>query len=112
MVSQARHPDEETLIALLDHELDGAERAAVDSHITTCSHCEEVLTRQERANRALAGVLAADLPAVGHADSIPVRWRVRPGVGAAGAGVLAGAAGALIVVGLLTRRRRSVAIAA
>lgn len=113
MVFRASHPDEESLIALLDHELAPNVHAQIHDHVAACAQCEELLARQERANRALASVLAADLPETArNEEAVPVRWRVRPGVGAAGAGVLAGAAGALIVVGLLSRRRRGIAIAA
>jgi anti-sigma factor RsiW len=101
-----RHLADELIVALLDGELSPEERTAAEHHLAACAHCADLLARQERANRALAIELAADLAAGAPAEEVGVRWRIRPAVGAAGAGVLAGAVGALMVAGLLARRHR------
>lgn len=101
-----RHLPDETIVALLDGELTPEERTAAEQHFVACARCADVRARQERANRALALELAADLTSGAPAAEAGVRWRIRPAVGAAGAGVLAGTVGVLMVAGLLARRHR------
>jgi|GEM_PF-3142829 anti-sigma factor RsiW len=101
-----RHLTDEQIVALLDGELTPGERTAAEHHLMACARCADLLARQERANRALAVELAADLAVGPPTEEAAVRWRLRPAVGAAGAGMLAGAVGALMVAGLLVRRHR------
>lgn len=98
-----RHPAEEELVALLDGELGLPERAAVERHLTGCMRCSRQRMRLDAALRALAAELATDVAAV--AEPAP-EWRLRPAVRVAGAGVLAGSVGALLVAGLVRRRQQ------
>ncbi|MBI2761356.1 MAG: hypothetical protein HYX51_08030 [Chloroflexi bacterium] len=67
----------------------------------------------ERAHRALASEWAAEMALYTSEQTEPAqRWKLRPAVGAAGAGVLVGAVGALTVAGLLALRHRRVEAAA
>jgi anti-sigma factor RsiW len=101
------HLRDEQLVALLDDELPLDESAGVQRHLADCDQCADLLARQDRAHRALAAEWAAALivgePAL---PAVDTRWRLRPAVGAAGAGVLAGAVGMAVVAGLLARRGR------
>jgi anti-sigma factor RsiW len=96
------HTAEEDLVALLDGEVTLPERVTLERHLGGCERCAGLLARHERARRALAMELAVD-PL--ETQAAPQHWRLRAGATAAGAGVLAGSVGALLVAGLLVRRR-------
>ena len=97
-----RHPPEEDLVALRDGELLLPERVTTQRHVTGCARCQDRMTHLERVFAALAAELATD-PA-GRTEQV-LHWRLRPAVGA-GAGVLAGSLGALLVATFLVRRHR------
>lgn len=95
------HGREADLIAWIDGELGQGERAALERHLATCHRCTELRARQQRAQLALARELAGD------AADVTIRYSgVRAGAVGAGAGVLAGSLGAVLVAGLVLRRRR------
>lgn len=97
------HCTEHDLAALLDDELTLPQRVAVERHLATCAGCAALLTRLEHALEALVIELGLDQAEI---EPPPAHWRVRTGVRVAGAGVLAGSVGALVVAGLLVRRLR------
>ena len=101
-----RHPSEEDLVALHDGELPLPERVTAERHLAGCAHCNTRTAHLERAFAALAAELATD-PAARNEQAL--QWRLRPAVGA-GAGVLAGSVGALLVAGFLVRRHRRAAV--
>jgi len=106
------HLLDETVVALLDGELALPERVDAERHLQGCARCTDLRERQERAMRALAAALTLETlrPQLG-AEPSP-HWQLRPAVGAAGAGVLAGAAGVLVIAGVLALRgHRRTAIA-
>jgi anti-sigma factor RsiW len=96
------HTTEEALVALLDGELPLPERVSVERHLAACTRCSDLLARQEQAQRALGAELAADRQAVEQS----LHWRLRPAAKAAGASVLAGSVGALVLAGMLLRRHQ------
>ena len=97
-----QHCSEDTLVALLDGELPEPARDEAEQHLAICLRCSDLLARVDQSLRALAAEVATD-PAV--AQEAP-RYTVRPAVRAAGAGMLAGSVGALVVAGLLVRRHQ------
>ncbi len=97
------HCSEDELVALLDGELSLPERLAVERHLADCERCARLAGRIEKALCALAAELAVD-PAAGEPAAAP-QWRLRPAVRVAGAGVLAGSVGALVVAGLIRRHQ-------
>ena len=101
-----RHLPEEDLVALRDGELPLPDRVTTERHLAGCTHCATRMTHLERAFAALAAELAID-PAGRNEQAL--QWRLRPAVGA-GAGVLAGSVGALLVAGVLVRRHRRAAV--
>jgi anti-sigma factor RsiW len=95
------HPADEDLVALVDGELTLPERVAVERHLAGCVRCAGTLARIERALQALAAELAHEPVS----ETAPAAaWRLNPAVPIAGAGVLAGSVGALLVAGMLMRR--------
>lgn len=98
-----RHLPEEDLVALLDGELPLPERVALERHLAGCARCLDLRARLERALAMLAAELA-ETPAP--AEAAAPEWRLRPAVGLAGAGVLAGSVGALVLASMLMRRHQ------
>src|SRR4051794_36480348 len=98
------HLMDETVVALLDGELTLPERVDAERHLHGCPRCTDQMERHGRALRALAAALALDALQAEVTTNPAPHWHLRPGVGAAGAGVLAGAVGALMVAGMLARR--------
>jgi anti-sigma factor RsiW len=96
-----RHWRDETLVALLDGELDGATSAAASQHLTGCVRCTGRLDRQRTANAALAALVTEP---ESEAEAVS-QVRPRRGVALAGAGVVLGSAGAILVAGVLLYQR-------
>jgi anti-sigma factor RsiW len=62
------HPEEGTLLALLDGELHGPERARAESHLGTCAECAALLRDLKDVRTLFGGAVAkADVPA-------PAEW--------------------------------------
>ena len=105
------HVAEESIIALLDGELENGERAGVERHLSECAGCGDLSRRHQEARRALRALLTADAPRAALSEAATTepsaQYRLKPAAGAAGVGVLAGVAGALMVAGLLARRGSS-----
>jgi hypothetical protein len=76
------HPEEGTLLALLDGELHGPERARVASHVETCAECAAVVRDMEGMKALFGGAVArTDVPAPADWALHSVRRRARAGHG-------------------------------
>lgn len=102
-----RHWPEETIVALIDGELDAAEREAVEHHMDRCQRCSDLLAHQARAQQALVASFVP-APALTNVTAAPSDGHIPLWLPAAGA--VAGACSGLLVMGvLLYRRQRSAA---
>jgi anti-sigma factor RsiW len=90
---------DETLVALMDDELEQPARDRAERHLGHCGRCVRRLARQERAEAALRAALGAPELELVPAPASPRRV----GTFIAGAGVLLGSAGALTLAGLAVR---------
>jgi anti-sigma factor RsiW len=94
------HCSDETLVALVDDELELPARRNAERHIDACDRCAGFLWRQHHAQTALAG--AFDMPAFDPLPAPIVHRRARFAVSAAG--LMLGSAGVLALAGLLVHR--------
>ena len=85
MSERLNHPTTERLQAFVEETLDGAERAVVESHLTTCGECHTEVDELRLLFQALGSLPELD-PAPGFADRVMRHVRVpRPASAWAGA---------------------------
>jgi hypothetical protein len=62
-VKMQEHPSEIELLELVEGELDGPEKAAVEAHVTSCLRCAASVAELEQGRAALRGAPLFELPA-------------------------------------------------